>query len=123
MGTWIGESINYLANKPYAQYDQRRHLDYRKEKSEKQQRVDIGFGKRHRISPEYRRHGAACSDNGDKHCWKRREIGMAHRRTAATQQIKKQEPAVAQAVFDVYSKQPQEPHIAQQMQHPTVQKH
>ena len=110
-----------LCGKPQAEHDPGRHRDDPQENDHQHQHMHIGIGVDQQIGAE---HAGNCSARAE-HRDGRARVGerLAQRRGDAARQIEQQVADVPEHILDIVPEDPQEQHVAADMQPARVEEH
>jgi hypothetical protein len=120
VGAERGHPAEQLEDEPQPQDHVGRQVD-RRDEDEHHERQDPPAGEHDEIGAEHRRDGPGRAQVGDHGVRSDRDLGGRRRESA--QDVEDEVERRAQLVLDVVAEHPQEQHVAQDVQPPSVQKH
>ena len=116
-----GESSKDIEADPDAEKPARSHLEDTDEVKQPQKHAHLRVRKAQPVGTEGSRHSTGCADGRDDGIW--REGGMSKSGGQSTEQIEDQISDMSQSSLDVVTKDPQEPHVSEEMQQAGVKEH
>ncbi len=117
----IAGGTQKLKQKPESQKKISRDFNKQRDEQDGDQGQYPGFGEKQKIGAHNAGNGAAGADGRDVGIQIQQQMGQAGCHSA--EKIKHQVPQGAQAILDIVAKNIQEPHVAEKMPEPAVEKH
>ena len=115
------EAVKKLEQEPKAQENRRRQDEIGTEDKRRHQRLYFGVRVKTEVGPHDTRNRSAGADSRNRRTSV--SVDMHERGSHATREIQQDVSRPTQPVFHVVAEDPEDPHVAQQMQPATVQKH